>query len=117
MICQRCGSCCVNMPVIINVGGSAMAKMMGACPHLSFKGNEARCAVHEEPWFKGSPCYAYGNPDLDTDFENKRGRPCPVGEMIQKEGGLPMEHRKPIPLEELKCMAPWPECGESRVED
>lgn len=108
MICQHCGICCIDMPVIINVGGSCMAKGVGACPHLSFKGNKTSCAVHEEPWYKGSPCDTYGNSDLDPDFINKRGRPCPMGEAVQKAGGLPKERRKPFPLEELKWLGPWP---------
>jgi hypothetical protein len=96
------------MPVIINVGGSAMMKGVGACPHLKFKGNEATCVVHQESWYKGSPCDTYGNSDLDPDFELKRGRPCPVGKLIQADGGLPKNQREPFPLEELEHLGPWP---------
>ena len=95
------------MAVIINVDGSAIGKGDGACPHLRFEGNKAICAVHDEPWYKGSPCDVYGNPDFDPDFECKRGRPCSVGKMIQERGGLPEERRKPISAENLTYLGPW----------
>ena len=120
MICQRCGSCCVTMAVVIRVGDNAMMHPGGAmCPHLSFEGPLAACAVHDEPWFKGTPCDIYGNPDYDPDFANKRGRPCPVGKMIQEKGGLQACFGdKPIPKltdEDLIDFGPWPGSPEAEA--
>jgi hypothetical protein len=109
MICQRCGNCCVTMDVVIHVNGKAYMKSGGACPYLRFSGNEASCAAHDEPWYKGSPCDIYGNPDYDPDFEHKRGKPCPVGKLIQERGGLRPEVRTPILIEDLAYLGPWVE--------
>jgi len=112
MICQRCGLCCLTMDVIIRVGDKAMLKPGGkACPHLSFEDTQSSCAVHAEPWYEGSPCHVYGNPDYDPDFAHKRGRPCPVGQMTQEGGGLvACRGGKPIPgasEDDLYDCGPW----------
>lgn len=118
MICQRCGICCVTMPVIINVDGRAKAKPHDkACPHLQLVGLcSTICTVHAEPWYEGSPCHTYGNSDVDPDFANKRGLPCPVGMAIKDNGGLKKHSpglvwAKP---EELEDYGEWPE--ETRVQ-
>lgn len=105
MICQRCGHCCVTMFVVVpHVGENgtvrALAKPGGVrCPNLSWGPQGASCAVHDLPEYEGSPCWVYGNPDVDPDFEHKRGRPCPVGEYMRRGGrGLPetSEHAGPV---------------------
>lgn len=89
MICQRSGLCCVTMDVVVRIGDRAKLKPGGyQCPHMKFEGTQAACGVHDEPWYKDTPCFVYGNPDIDPDYAPKRGRPCPVGELIQKKGGL-----------------------------
>ncbi len=89
MICQRSGHCCVEMFVVIRDGGQLRLKPAGVpCPHLSFDGPTAFCAVHDEPWYKKSPCYFYGNPDIDPDHAGMPKKPCMVGKYIQKQGGL-----------------------------
>lgn len=111
MICQRCGLCCVTMPVVINVDGRAKAKIHDvACPHLEL-GKQAVCKAHEEPWYENSPCHTYGNSYRDPDFFPKRGRPCPVGSKIMQTGGLrvlfpQLRWAKPSELEDLDA---WPE--------
>jgi len=82
-----------------------------ACPHLSFDGVEACCAVHDRPEYKGSPCWTYGNPDVDPDYEGKRGRPCPVGLAVLEQGGLRKVHpgAKQTSLAGLfKVLGDWP---------
>lgn len=82
-----------------------------ACPHLSFDGVEASCAVHDRPEYKGSPCWTYGNSDVDPDFAAKRGRPCQVGIMMKSRGGvvaLRPKAAEPPPVGELKTYGPWP---------
>jgi hypothetical protein len=82
-----------------------------ACPHLSFDGVEACCAVHDRPEYEGSPCWTYGNPDVDPDFEIKRGRPCAVGEAVLERGGLRKVHPdvRQVPLVgTFKILGKWP---------
>jgi hypothetical protein len=82
------------------------------CPHLSFdEQGLACCAVHDRPEYYGSPCWIYGNSDVDPDFIVKRGRPCLVGLSIRGRGGL---HKvrpdlvKQGPLtEKLEDLGPW----------
>lgn len=89
MKCQRSGSCCFSMFVVIRDGNDWRAKPGGIlCPHVTWEETKAICGVHEEPWFTETPCHVYGNSDLDPDFEVKRGRPCVVGQFIQSKGGL-----------------------------
>lgn len=111
MICQRSGNCCLTMPVVIRVGDRAKLKPGGVvCPHLSFDGTEASCGVHDEPWYKDTPCYVYGNPDIDPDFAVKRGRPCMVGQYIQQRGGLKVvnpQAANTIAAEDLEDLGPW----------
>jgi hypothetical protein len=100
------------MDVPIRVGDRMKWKPGGVmCPHLVFQEGTtiATCAVHSEPWYKDTPCFVYGNPDIDPDFELKRGRPCPVGKIIQEGGGL-IKLRpglKKATIEELEDVGPW----------
>lgn len=81
-----------------------------ACPHLSFEQGRACCAVHDRPAYTGSPCWTYGNSEVDPDFAPKRGQPCRVGLTIIERGGLytvyPGARQMALPLEVL---GPWPE--------
>jgi len=102
MICQRSGYCCITMPVVVIVPTSKHGEWMPPpqpsyrayfkdgsvrCTNLIFDGPEASCNVHDEPWYKHTPCFTYGNPDLDPDFIPKIGRPCPVGQAVLKKFG------------------------------
>lgn len=112
MICQRSGRCCFSMDVVIRIGDRAKLKPGGVlCPHLTFDGVMASCAVHQEPWFKETPCHVYGNPDIDPDYYHTRNRPCRMGEAIQQNGGLfkvfPNDEHKTIKAEELEDLGPW----------
>jgi hypothetical protein len=114
VICQRCGLCCVSMGVIINLKGKAVHKPGDArCPHLSFEGTTAKCAVHDQQFFKESPCHTYGNGVIDPDFYHKRGKPCPIGELIQSKGGLFAVHGEKygrvLNADDLRDFGPWPE--------
>lgn len=117
MICQRSGNCCITMgvaiPVQVNGEWRARWKPHGVkCPHLSFEGSQAACAVHSEPVYQGSPCWTYGNHKADIDFANSERRPCGPGELIQKRGGLlkvlPTTAGAPqATAEELDDIGPW----------
>lgn len=112
MDCVRCGMCCTVMDVPIRVGDRVKWKPgTGMCPHLSFEGTEAACAVHDEPWFSKEtcPCHVYGNSEIDPDFFHKRGKPCPVGTRYQEEGGF-LKVRpgfKKFTVDELEDLGTW----------
>lgn len=118
MICQRSGLCCVTMDVVVlvikeNGEKKACLKRGGfACPHLSLEGDQASCAVHELPEYEHSPCWIYGNPDVDPDFAAKRGRPCPVGVQVKKAGGLhvlkPEAMHDRLTVDDLEVLGDWP---------
>ena len=56
------------------------------CPNLSFDNDrQASCAVHNEPWYKETPCFVYGNSDVDPDYFYKRGKPCLVGKAVREK--------------------------------
>jgi len=114
MLCQRCGLCCFTMGVTVMLdtpkGLVGAWKPDGvACPHMSFEEGLACCAVHARPEYKDSPCWVYGNPDVDPDFAPKRGQPCQVGLAVLKWGGLRKVHpgvlQAALPL---KILGPWP---------
>lgn len=112
MICQRCGNCCITMPVIIPVpteeGLRMCRKLVGKCPNLSFDEHmEASCAVHDLPEYEGSPCWTYGNSDVDPDFYPQQGRPCRVGQYIKSNGGPKWDRE--FTTDELEDFGPWPE--------
>ena len=117
MICQRSGSCCITMMVIIPVkeDGEWRAKLKPGnlpCPHLSHEGTEASCAVHEEEIFAGSPCWIYGNGLVDPDYAHTMTRPCMVGKMYQDSGGLKavrpdLFQIRSVPSAELEDLGPF----------
>jgi hypothetical protein len=77
MICGRSGYCCVWCSVAIIIDGRIKMKPGGVrCPHLQFgEDGKAACAVHDKPWYEITPCFAYGNPDIDPDHVGVQ-RPC-----------------------------------------
>lgn len=87
MNCVRCGTCCITMPVAIRVGDRWKMKPGDVeCPYLE-KSPEGRvCSVHDEPWYKDTPCFVYGNSYIDPDFFHKRGKDCLVGVLCLKSG-------------------------------
>lgn len=123
MLCQRCGNCCFTMDVIImcdTAEGLRAVLKPGheACPHLSFDGATASCAVHERPEYVNSPCWVYGNSDIDPDFIVKRGRPCMVGQAVIEQGGLCKLHPRveQVPLiETFEVLGWWPDLQDESV--
>ena len=86
MLCQRSGVCCITMPVVIVFDGRLKEKPGNVkCPNLLFDDSgAASCAVHETTWYHHTPCFRYGNADVDPDFLGKRGHPCGVGKMLRQ---------------------------------
>jgi hypothetical protein len=83
------------------------------CPHLSFAGREASCAVYDRKEYAGSPCWVYGNSDVDPDFEMKRGKPCIIGKFYRgRKDDLPKGAKSPdrfkrCVLNDLEDVGPW----------
>lgn len=109
MICQRCGNCCFSMFVVIREGDRYRAKPgQILCPYLTWEGTKATCLVHEEPWYKDTPCHTYGNSKIDPDFYCKAGKPCRIGLSFQQQGGL-VKLRGPIEkanMQDLEVLEP-----------
>lgn len=109
MLCQRCGHCCISMWVIVPVQVEeeirACVKPAGQeCPNLSFDDEMmASCSVHNLPEFRNSPCWVYGNSEVDPDFYLWAGKPCQVGESYRSKGGV---SRCPK-VNEVKDAGPW----------
>lgn len=69
MKCLRCGYCCLQSFVVIvldpkkgAVEGNlrAIDATKERCPHLRGGGpGEYGCAVHEESWYRGTPCFSH----------------------------------------------------------
>lgn len=70
MTCKRCGYCCTQYMVMIVIDparGLIEDNIQGIgfngperCPHLlGDSPGEFSCAVHDQPWFKDSPCAEY----------------------------------------------------------
>lgn len=121
MLCQRCGNCCVTMPVVIlspGANGEHQAVFKSApmvCPHLSFAEGRASCAVHDLPEYQGSPCHIYGNASYDPDFLCKRGKPCQVGLLLLASGRDVCAGASTPLLSDLDVLGPWEigdECDE-----
>lgn len=116
MLCQRCGVCCLTMDVIVPVkkhGRWLAALKPGGkrCPNVRYEDGVAACSVHDEPVYQGSPCWRYGNSEVDPDFWNKRGKPCPVGTAVNRVGGVPdvdLSAYQEVGVEDLQELGPWP---------
>ena len=88
MKCLRCGHCCkVSMVVIvvdpklgtIQSNLKAMNLLEEPCPHLrGDKIGEYSCAIHDEPWYHETPCFAHGQMEQSVD------NPCRTGEWMLK---------------------------------
>jgi len=74
MICLRCGNCCFLLDVLIANPKSILpdgsldpedpwamiSKSAGErCPHFSWEGNLAVCAIHHLPCYQGTPCQQF----------------------------------------------------------
>lgn len=83
MRCLRCGYCCIKYMVVIvddpdkgMVEGNLIAKETDEwCKHLvGNKPGEYSCAVHNEPWYKQTPCYQYGQIELSVEDPCRTGK-------------------------------------------
>ena len=89
MKCLRCGYCCKNLfVVVVDDPKKGLTKNNficyigdgnNKCKHL--KGNkpgEYSCAIHNELWYKNTPCFDY------TQIENSENDDCRIGKHIMK---------------------------------
>ena len=83
MQCLRCGYCCIKYEVIIIADPKKGVKednMVAKhtddkCPHLVGDSPGAyACAIHDESWYKGTPCYSHGQIEVSPDDECRMGR-------------------------------------------
>lgn len=77
MICLHCGYCCTHLSVVIvdnpklgiQEGNLIHHAGNGPCKHLigNYPG-EYRCVIHNEEWYKETPCFQYTQiePTIDT---------------------------------------------------
>jgi len=89
MICQRCGYCCLTSWVFIvddptkGIKEGNLIEQDGRssrCKHLiGDKPGEYSCAVHNEKWYKKTPCFSHGQ------IEQSKDTPCRMGEYILKK--------------------------------
>jgi len=117
MVCQRCGYCCIMCFVPIVVDGRVKKKPLGVkCPHLTIEPDgTASCAVHNEPWYKETPCFSHGNPDLDPDFAANPSKPCAIG-VIRRSHKLNVLHDVVADVE-LEDLGPYPVEEEDDVKE
>lgn len=108
MHCLKCGYCCVWCGVAIIEGDRIKLKPGGVvCPHLEFRAdvNGAFCKVHEETWFKSTPCYNYGNGEVDPDYSHNRS--CVYGNFTMErvlkgsQRNLQLEDCGPFDLKDI----------------
>jgi hypothetical protein len=86
MICLRCGYCCINYAVIIvdNPNKGVVENNLilhdgnkTPCRHLQGdKPGEYSCLIHNNPWYKETPCAAHGQ------IESSPDTPCRMGQYI-----------------------------------
>ncbi|MFA4971178.1 MAG: hypothetical protein WC683_01100 [bacterium] len=92
MRCLRCGHCCQRYLVAIVVDpalGVVPENIVaidpprdGPCPHLrGDRPGAYACAVHDEPWYPETPCFAHGQIERSAD------EPCRIGSALL--GGAP----------------------------
>jgi hypothetical protein len=107
MICQRSGRCCITsfVVVVVQEKGEWRVKSkppMVRCPNLTIlQDGEAYCNVHNEPWYKDTPCYSHGNPELDIDHAANPSRPCAIGKMLREHNRDVLHDVEPGVLEDL----------------
>jgi hypothetical protein len=53
------------------------------CPHLSWEGDKAICAIHEFSWYKDTPCFRH------SQIESSEDMPCRMGEYLKKQNRNP----------------------------
>lgn len=90
MICYFCGTCCINLDVIIirpDIANESFSmedaleecfvhKPSGViCPHLEWIDKKASCRIHELSWFGLTPCHRH------TQIE-RGDTPCRIGEYM-----------------------------------
>jgi len=83
MKCLRCGYCCKHLMVVIiddPAKGLQEDNLIGhegngtPCKHLEGDtSGEHACAVHNERWYKQTPCYSHGQIEASVDT------PCRMG--------------------------------------
>ena len=90
MICLRCGQCCVEYGAVVMVDpslgivkGNAIFKPAGEkCLHLKGKvKGEYSCALHEEGFYKQTPCYYFGQTEPADAV-------CKMGERVMSKRKL-----------------------------
>jgi hypothetical protein len=84
MKCLRCGYCCKHLCVII-VNDPKLGIQDGnlelhpgegkPCKHLigNSPGNYS-CAIHNEPWYKKTPCFSHGQIEQSPNDECRMGK-------------------------------------------
>lgn len=85
MKCLRCGYCCLSSIVVIVIDPKlgpiksnlrAINLTKEKCPHLQGREpGQYDCAVHDEPWYEETPCYAHGQVEQGN-------QPCRIGEHL-----------------------------------
>lgn len=83
MRCLRCGYCCINYCVMVvkDASKELIAENMEfhagngrPCRHLRGPGpGDYTCAIHDKPWYKETPCFAF------TQVEDNPDTPCRIG--------------------------------------
>lgn len=89
MRCLRCGYCCKQYMVMIVrnpekgiAPGNIVAHTGGGkpCRHLRGSGpGKYRCAIHDRPWYKDTPCFQHGQIEKSPDD------PCRIGEYVLRK--------------------------------
>lgn len=83
MKCLHSGYCCIHYDVMIVdnpslgiIQDNVIHKASGVrCKHLIGETpKHYNCAIHEESWYKETPCYAF------TQIETSPDTPCRIGE-------------------------------------
>lgn len=98
MRCLRCGHCCTHYIVAIvkdpsidfdandpkSYDNITTHEGNGPCPHLrGDKPGEYICSIHDKPWYRQTPCYAYGQ------IEDNPNRECRTGKhILGKQNGV-----------------------------
>jgi len=91
MKCLRCGRCCFYSIIVIHPNSvrenldldslkeedSMFLDGSKKCPHLSWKGKDAVCAIYHYSWFKDTPCGRF------TQVESSLDTLCRIGEMLR----------------------------------